>query len=751
MYGTIAAVLLLVLGSVASARGQGGSEGTVEDLRAFAKLYGYVRFFHPSDEVAALDWSRFAVHGVARVREAASRRELEATLESLFRPVAPTIDVYRVGESSDRPPGGSADPSTAFAAWQHVGVDLGARGAPYWSYRLNRGGHDVLRRSRTGISRTLDARPYRGLEIRLRGRTRAEVAGAWRNRGHLWLAVVGEDGAVAFEDRMRDRPILSNEWRVREISGVVDEDGMEIGLGASLVGVGRLWVDDFELSVREPGGAWRSVPLDNAGFEDGSRTEPLPGWTVESEGASVALDRDGAGTGTAAARLSRTRDRLDAPLFEGGPDPGEVIDEPLGAGLRARVPLTLAVRGDRTHPPSGPRREDLRAALARLDPESWSGDDPDVRLAAVVIAWNVLEHFYPYFEHADVDREASLTRSLAAALEDHDAREFHETLEEMIAGLGDGHAHAHWFAEPPSAYLPVPLDRVEGRIVVVASDRPEIRPGDVVTSVDRVPAEVALREMERRVSGSPRWKQRWVLDYELGTGPIGSVATLELETPEGSRDVRVARVPLEERAEPRRPRGFEEIEPGILYVDLTSAPMSAIEERMDDLVAAEGIVFDVRGYPRGNHAVLRHLLSTPDTTDSWFRLPRRVSPDPEGLVGYELHGWELEPAAPPIHAEVAFLVDDRAISYAEGILSLAAHYDLGEIVGRPSAGANGNVNTLHLPGLYQITFTGTVVTRPDGSRFHGVGVVPTVRVEPTIRGVRQGRDEVLEGAVAAIR
>ncbi|MGD8866994.1 MAG: hypothetical protein PVI01_05180, partial [Gemmatimonadales bacterium] len=67
----------------------------VENLRAFAKLYGYVRFFHPSDEAAALDWERFAVHGAMRAREARSVDELETILTELFRPVAPTAQIYR--------------------------------------------------------------------------------------------------------------------------------------------------------------------------------------------------------------------------------------------------------------------------------------------------------------------------------------------------------------------------------------------------------------------------------------------------------------------------------------------------------------------------------------------------------------------------------------------------------------------------------------------------------------------------------
>ena len=41
-------------------------------LRAFARLYGVVRWFHPSDEAAAIAWNRYAVVGVHDIRTAAT-------------------------------------------------------------------------------------------------------------------------------------------------------------------------------------------------------------------------------------------------------------------------------------------------------------------------------------------------------------------------------------------------------------------------------------------------------------------------------------------------------------------------------------------------------------------------------------------------------------------------------------------------------------------------------------------------------
>ncbi|HSG38313.1 MAG TPA: peptidase S41, partial [Thermoanaerobaculia bacterium] len=77
-------------------------------------------------------------------------------------------------------------------------------------------------------------------------------------------------------------------------------------------------------------------------------------------------------------------------------------------------------------------------------------------------------------------------------------------------------------------------------------------------------------------------------------------------------------------------------------------------------------------------------------------------------------------------------------------------YRLGEIVGSTTAGTNGNVNTVRLPGNYFMGFTGMQVLKHDGSRYHGVGVHPTVPVSRTLKGVSEGRDEVLEKAIEVV-
>jgi C-terminal processing protease CtpA/Prc len=49
-----------------------------------------------------------------------------------------------------------------------------------------------------------------------------------------------------------------------------------------------------------------------------------------------------------------------------------------------------------------------------------------------------------------------------------------------------------------------------------------------------------------------------------------------------------------------------------------------------------------------------------------------------------------------------------------------------------------------------VNFTGQSMRLRDGSRLQRVGIVPDVEVEPTLAGIRAGRDEVLERAVEVL-
>ena len=93
----------------------------LENVTAFAKLYGYVRFFHPSDQAAATDWENFAIEGLRAVEDAASKAELAARLNKIFAPIAPAVQVY---ENGIQPQSALAGKATEEIHFQHFGVGL---------------------------------------------------------------------------------------------------------------------------------------------------------------------------------------------------------------------------------------------------------------------------------------------------------------------------------------------------------------------------------------------------------------------------------------------------------------------------------------------------------------------------------------------------------------------------------------------------------------------------------------------------
>jgi C-terminal processing protease CtpA/Prc len=318
-------------------------------------------------------------------------------------------------------------------------------------------------------------------------------------------------------------------------------------------------------------------------------------------------------------------------------------------------------------------------------------------------------------------------------------------LRRLIAALDDGHGHVEMFES--HVLLPLRLALVEDRIVVLASGAAGIERGDTVLAIDGVAAGTALAEGRAQTSGSPQWRT-WRALAELGAGPPGTAAQLIVERAGQRRAALVTR----DGAVPDLATypAVGEVRPGVWLIDLARAEMKDLDARMATLAAARGVIFDVRDYPKGTDGVLAHLLAAPEAA-RWMHVAHVIRPTAPGSAPprWSSSGWDLMPAEPRIAGKVVFLTGPGAISYAESVMGYIEALHL-PIVGAATAGTNGNVRTVVLPSGAEISFTGMKVTRHDGSRSHVQGIRPTVPVEPTLAGIRAGRDEVLERALALI-
>jgi len=300
---------------------------------------------------------------------------------------------------------------------------------------------------------------------------------------------------------------------------------------------------------------------------------------------------------------------------------------------------------------------------------------------------------------------------------------------------------------------------VDGQFLVtrVQSGAQGVAPGARAPKIEGKPIEQAAAEARALISGATEQWIRWRLASVL-SNCAGARMALELEpfiAPGTTKTVDLAcgqrkyKDP-ESYTEPRPANPITELEPGIFYVDLdrvTGADWPALAPR---LAAAKGVIFDMRGYPsEPGTLALRHITGDTIRSAKW-NVPTVPKPD-EVDFAFTQSGWDLPPAEPRFNAPRVFLIDGRAISYAETVMGIVEFYKLGAIVGGPTAGTNGNVNPFKLPGGYTVSWTGMKVLKHDGSQHHGVGIQPTNPVSRTRKGVAEGKDEILQRGLEIVK
>lgn len=76
---------------VSSFSGCQAEQGKVENMMSFAKAYGYVKYFHPSDKSELIDWEKFSAYGAQKIEKCKTKKQVVKSLNELFKPFAPSV------------------------------------------------------------------------------------------------------------------------------------------------------------------------------------------------------------------------------------------------------------------------------------------------------------------------------------------------------------------------------------------------------------------------------------------------------------------------------------------------------------------------------------------------------------------------------------------------------------------------------------------------------------------------------------
>ena len=406
---------------------------------------------------------------------------------------------------------------------------------------------------------------------------------------------------------------------------------------------------------------------------------------------------------------------------------------------------------------------------AELDYPRQRDPDPGYRLLALFRFWNMVEYWFPYRDLIDGDWDACLrefaTRLLGAKSHDAYARE----MMALIARISDTHANliSSLQLQPPggSAALPVTLRFIERRAMVVAYANPRLGPasglkiGDIVSTIDGVPVDALVTRWRPMFAVSNDATRQRDMARALGRGEPGRARLTVLRGTDklGLNVERVPRDSLDRALVPRDPLDrarervhdhpgppFRQLSDELVYLKLSTARLDEVSRYLDGMRGAKCIVIDIRNYPGDpvGFALEGNLVKT-TTPFARFTVGDVDNPGSFSMGTVA----SIRPSDPYVEGAVALLVDEVTQSQAE-FTAMALRTRPGAIVvGSQTAGADGNVSRIPLPGGEWTRFSGIGVFYPDGRPTQRVGIVPDLEVRPTIAGTRAGRDEVLEAAV----
>jgi C-terminal processing protease CtpA/Prc len=435
----------------------------------------------------------------------------------------------------------------------------------------------------------------------------------------------------------------------------------------------------------------------------------------------------------------------------------------IGLAMGSTAPAGTAGAG-------GPRLEPLPQGVWRPDRayEAMTAPDLGHRVLAVARIWNVIHYFYAYLELIG-DWDAVLPELLLRMESAAGARPYALAVAEMMTHVADGHSQVtggeidRFFGE---AGLPVALRRVEGAYAVTAiGDAPEVKAsglemGDVVEAVDGEPVAARVERLSRYLPASTPAGLSVKVGRVLLAGLDGSTAELALRGRQGAKQVKLRRSragldlghskllynnPFWSTASGESVR----VLPGnVGYVDLTRLTGQQVKGMFERLAGTRAIIFDGRGYPNGTAwQIAPRLGDGSATVAAQFRQPEVSAADDQAGAGTYFSQRLPVTADSRYRAPTVMLIDERTVSQTEhtGLFFEAANRT--RFIGSQTAGANGDVTFLTVPGGLSVRFSGHDVRHADGRQLQRVGLIPDIQVAPTIQGIREGRDEVLERAI----
>lgn len=390
----------------------------------------------------------------------------------------------------------------------------------------------------------------------------------------------------------------------------------------------------------------------------------------------------------------------------------------------------------------------------------------EIRLLCLFRYWNIINYFYPYVSLTDQKWDSVLDELVLDFKNAKDTDNYVSAIRKLVIKTDDGHNGFSIFnIEKEDTYFFAPFEYafIEQKIIVThvyqdsLSKLNNIKVGDIITKMEDTPILSKVKELLEQVNGSNfEFKESKVWPYLLGSRTKN--ITLQIQRNDSFFLTNISKCTINYlRVLMNSDYTILDslISNDIAYINLKKLQPKQVKTLMAKYKSTKGMIIDIRNYPNGVWPKLAQYLNKEKKEFAVFKAANLNNPGT--FINSKLNKKWLSITYAGSNnknfykGKVVLLVNSQTISHSEFTCMALQTAPNVLIIGSKTAGADGNVTEIPLPGGYTTYMSSLGVYYPDGRETQRIGIIPNIYVKQTIKGVKSGKDEILHRAIEYVK
>ncbi len=144
----------------------------------------------------------------------------------------------------------------------------------------------------TSYVQSINITNYIGFEFRVSAAIRKENSLTQNGFAALWVRIDINNNEVGFFENEAGGNNLTDKWERYQIEGIVDENAKLLNFGALCQGNVKVYYDDFKVEIKNKNGEWKSLKINNSGFEEDVIANRIDRWSEGIDSFVVTIIKD---------------------------------------------------------------------------------------------------------------------------------------------------------------------------------------------------------------------------------------------------------------------------------------------------------------------------------------------------------------------------------------------------------------------------------------------------------------------------